>query len=117
MGFIKQWRRQGKQLQRRGRADPAIRDSWISLYYSVLTEVRPRSHMPSTWRSLFENLDGGPPCRQELEWWRAMYLMNLGPRTRNMYVASVEAINEMLPDAADGPSDESYRAFDGSESE
>ena len=44
MGFIKQWRRQGKQLQRRGRADPAIRDSWISLYHSVLTEVRPRSH-------------------------------------------------------------------------
>ena len=26
-----------------------------------------------------------------------------------MYTASVEAINEMLPDAPEGPSDESYR--------
>ena len=32
----------------------------------------------------------------------------MDPRTRNMHVAAVEAINEMLPDAPDGPSDESY---------
>ena len=106
MGLIKQWR-EGNQLRRRARADPAIRASWIRLYDSVYTEVRPNSHLPSTWRSVFENLEGGPPCRQELEWWRAIYMKMMDPRTRNMHVAAVEAINEMLPDAPDGPSDES----------
>ena len=35
-------------------------------------------------------------------------MMYLAPRARLMYTASVEATNEMLPDAVDGPSDESY---------
>lgn len=107
MGIIKHWR-EANRLRKRGKADPAIRASWISLYYSVATEVRTGAHVPSTWRSLFENFEGGPPCRQELEWWRAMYSMNLAPRSRLIYTASVEAINEMLPDAAGGPSDEHY---------
>ena len=107
VGLWKTWL-EGNRLRKRGRADPAIRDSWIRLYFSVMTEVRPRSHEPSTWRSLFEELEGGPPCRQELEWWRAMYMMNLDPRNRLMYTASAEAAIKMLPDAPDGPSDESY---------
>ena len=32
----------------------------------------------------------------------------LNPETSNMHVAAVEAIDELLPDAPDGPSDESY---------
>lgn len=110
MGLIKHWRAV-RRLKKRAKADPAIRNSWISLYYSVMTEPRPNGHMPSTWRSVFERferLEGGPPCRQELEWWRAMYMMSLDFRTRPMYTASVEAIKEMLPDAPDGPSDERY---------
>ena len=107
MGLIKQWRA-ANRLRKRAKADPAIRDSWISLYYSVMTEPRPDAHMPSTWRSVFEEFEGGPPCRQELEWWRAMYMMNLAPRTRLMYTASAEAIKEMLPEAPVGPSDERY---------
>ena len=107
MGLVKQVRA-GNRLRRRGKADPAIRDSWIRLYFSVGEEVRPRGHLPSTWRALFEGFDDGPPCRQELEWWRAMYMMNLAPRARLMYTASVEAIKEMLPDAPEGPSDERY---------
>ena len=37
-----------------------------------------------------------------------MYMTMLDPRTRHMHAAAVEAIKEMLPDAPDGPSEESY---------
>ena len=107
MVLIKQWRA-ANRLRKRAKTDPAIRASWISLYYSVMTEVRRDSHLPSTWRAVFEQFEDGPPCRQELEWWRAMYMMNLAPRTRLMYTASAEAVKEMLPGAPDGPSDERY---------
>jgi len=107
VGIIKQWR-EGNRLRRRARTDPAIRADWIRLYDSVYTEVRTNSHLPSTWRSIFENLEGGPPCRQELEWWRAMYMKMLDPRTAVMHTAAVEAIKELLQDAPDGPSAERY---------
>ena len=109
MGLIKRWRK-GSQLLRQAKADPAIRASWMSLYYSTLTEPRRGASDPNAWRSVFKALEGGPPCRQELEWWRAS--CELAARMDHLRLptlnAMVQAIDSMLPDAPDGPSDESY---------
>ena len=107
------WREE-RRLRHKAKADPAIRGSWRWLYDTALVEVRARPHEPSTWRSAFEKCEGGPPCRQELEWWRAMCMLQHRYRMVDtmgllpQVAAMVKAIDEMLPDAPDGPSDESY---------
>ena len=74
--------------------------------------IGPNIYEPSSWRAMFEEFEGGPPCRQELEWWRAACVMKQSitrpPAWFPAIAAMIDAIDAMLPDAADGPSSERY---------
>lgn len=66
----------------------------------------------TTWRAMLEERENVPPCRQELEYWRAMCEIRrsaLCPRSwRPAIAAIIEAIDEMLPYATVGPSNVRY---------
>ena len=116
MGLLKKWR-DGKRLRAKAKADPAVRDSWVRRHDAIFTGLQvpgigPNIYEPSSWRAMFEEFEGGPPCRQELEWWRAACVMKQSitcpPAWFPAIAAMIDAIDAMLPDAADGPSSERY---------
>ena len=116
MGVLKT-RRQAKRLRARAEADRAVRDSWVRRHDAIfmgfqVAGVGPNAYEPSSWCEMFRDFDGGPPSRQELEWWRAM----CGLRSSRMIpggwlpaiAAMIDAIDAMLPEAVVGPSPERY---------
>ena len=116
MGLLKRWR-DGKQLRAKAKSDPAVRESWVRRHDAIFTGLQvpgvgPNICEPSSWRAMFEEFEGGPPCRQELEWWRTACVMKQSitcpPAWFPAIAAMIDAIDAMLPDAADGPSSESY---------
>ena len=116
MGFLKT-RRDAKRLRAKAEADSAVRDSWVRRQDAIfmtfeVSGVGSNAYEPSSWRTMFEEFEGGPPCRQELEWWRAGCVMRQSGVCPGewlpAFAAMIDAIDAVLPDAAIGPSNERY---------
>ena len=116
MGFLKT-RRDAKRMRAKAEADPAVRDSWVKRDDAILlgfqvSGVGTNASEPSSWQAMFEEFEGGPPCRQELEWWRAVCVMRQSGVCPGGWLpaiaAMIDAIDAALPDAAVGPSSERY---------
>ena len=116
MGVLKT-RRQAKRLRARAEADPAVRETWVRRHDAIfmgfqVAGVGPNAYEPSSWQAMFEEFEGGPPSRQELEWWRAACVIRQSVMCPGGWLpaiaAMIDAIDEALPDAADGPSNERY---------
>lgn len=116
MGVLKT-RRLAKRLRGRAEADPAIRDSWMRAHDAIFVGfqvggVGPNAYDHATWRAMFEEYEGGPPSRQELEYWRAICEIRRSAACPGGWLpaitAMIDVIDELLPEAAVGPSNERY---------
>ena len=110
-------RRQAKRLRARAEADRAVRDDWVKRHDAIfmgfqVAGVGPNAYEPSSWCEMFRDFDGGPPRRQELEWWRAMCVIRQSVICPTGWLPAIAAMTNatdaMLPEAADGPSSECY---------
>ena len=116
MGFLKT-RREAKRLRAKAEADPAIRDGWVRLHDTVFVGfqfegVKPYNYEPRFWRDVFGEFEGRVARRQELEWWRAMCVGRQSVMCPGGWLPAIaamtDAIDAMLPEAADGPGSERY---------
>lgn len=118
MGILKQ-RKEAKRLRSRAEADPAIRDAWVKSHDLIFVGFQVAGVGPNAWRTdtWVEHLSSSSmvpdPTRQELEWWSAMCRLRLSSTGcpggwKVALEAMIEAVDHLLPDAPDGPGEESY---------
>lgn len=116
MGVLKE-RRLAKRLRAKAEADPAVRDSWMRRHDLIFigfqaAGIGPNAYNSTAYRAMLEEHKDGPPSRQELEYSRSMCEIRgsaLCPRAWLPAIAAIiEAIDEMLPYAAAGPSNARY---------
>jgi len=111
-------RRDAKRLRAKAKADPAVRTSWIDwekrLFIGFqVAGVGPNASDKAMYVEWWREIEDGPPNRQELEWLRAVLALRASvplcpPDWLLAMDAMQDAIEEILPGAAFGPSKVRY---------